>query len=74
MTEINSDLPGEGRNLGGIGLPGPVLSLVMLVASLAAVVWVAWKAFDAGYPVGAVALPALVGACCGAALVLVLRR
>ena len=73
MTDIaqNTQKP---DNALGVPLPGRGLSIIMLVATLAAVIWIGLKASDAGYPLGAVLLPALVGACLGAALVFVLRR
>ncbi|RDE08116.1 hypothetical protein [Pelagibacterium lacus] len=74
MSEIATDIPQDRRHTGRGLISGRGLFVIMLLASLAAVVWIALKAFDAGYPLGAVALPALVGACCGAAAVLALRR
>lgn len=73
MTDIaqNTQKP---DNALGVPFPGRGLSIVMLIATLAAVIWIGIKASGAGYPVGAVALPAVVGACLGAALVFTLRR
>lgn len=66
MTEITAAAP-ENQTT-SIRLPGKRLALVMLVAGLAALVWICMKAVEAGYPVGSVILPSIVGAVCGAAV------